>query len=240
VPLPVVGEPVSTWARLTGRWVPESLRGIRLDPGRRGAVVLALVAVAAAMVAAIGVWRDQPVVQQPPPLVSVLDPERTSGVSRPMSPPAPSAVTGAALGAPLVVSVVGKVRHPGLVSVPAGSRVADAIGKAGGPLPGADLSTLNLARRLGDGEQIPVGLPASALPPDIAPTPGAPAPAGPLDLNRATVEQLDALPGVGPVTARRILDWRTAHGGFSSVDQLREIPGIGERKFSQLKDLVTK
>jgi competence protein ComEA len=146
----------------------------------------------------------------------------------------------------LVVSVSGKVRRPGLVRVPDGARVADVLEAAGGPLPGTDLGGLNLARRVADGEQVAVGVPAA---PDAggAPSgaasaagdPGGAAPAGKIDLNRATVEQLDALPGVGPVTAQRILDWRTRNGRFARVDQLREVEGIGERRFAQLRDLVT-
>jgi competence protein ComEA len=114
---------------------------------------------------------------------------------------------------------------------------------AGGALPGTDLSALNLARRVVDGEQVAVGVPAA---PDAAPLaiPGAPpsqasgAPTGKVDLNAAAVEQLDALPGVGPVTAQRILEWRTRHGRFTRVEQLREIEGIGERRFAQLRELV--
>jgi len=120
---------------------------------------------------------------------------------------------------------------------------------AGGPQPGIDLSGLNLARRLVDGEQIAVGVPPA---PDAAGRPpagsaagagpagaGPAAPAGKVDLNTATVAQLDTLPGVGPVTAQHIVEWRTRNGRFARVDQLREIDGIGERRFQQLRDLVT-
>ena len=189
----------------------------------------------AAVCAAVGVWRDRPVAEAPPPLaVASTVPEDGAP---PAAPPADA-------GPPLVVSVAGKVRQPGLVHLPGGSRVADAIARAGGPLRGADLTTLNLARRLADGEQILVGLPQPVEP---APGPAAAAPRGPagaaatgkVDLNRATLEQLDTLPGVGPVTAQRILDWRSKHGRFTSVEQLREIEGIGERRFGQLKDQVS-
>jgi competence protein ComEA len=204
-------------------------------------VALVLVATVAAVLAAVGVWRDRPVPEAPPALASV------GAAEQPPSPPSPPPVAGA----PVVVSIVGKVRKPGLVRVPDGARVADAIGKAGGPLPGADLTTVNLARRVADGEQILVGLPQpSAAPsngaqPDAAPWGSAaggerPGTAGgKVDLNHATVEQLDTLPGVGPVTARHILDWRTQHGRFTSVEQLREVDGIGERRFQQLKSQVT-
>jgi competence protein ComEA len=233
-PLPVVSGPPRAFVRLIERWVPAGWRGARLDPGRRGAAVLTVVAAVAALVAAAGVWRDRPVEQAAPPLVSAVAPAEVPAA------PAHPAVSPPVDG-PLVVSVVGKVRHPGLVSVPGGSRVADAIGKAGGPLHGVDLSTVNLARRLSDGEQIAVGLPPASVQPAVEPAvPRDDAPAaGPIDLNRATLAQLDGLPGVGPVTAQRILDWRGKHGRFASIAQLREIPGIGERKFAQLKALVT-
>jgi competence protein ComEA len=137
-----------------------------------------------------------------------------------------------------VVSVVGRVARPGLVQLTDGTRVADALAAVGGALPGTDLMGLNIARRLSDGEQLLVG---------VAPPPGQPVdtPAsatagrsGPIDLNAATLEQLDGLPGVGAVTAQRIVDWRTAHGRFTSVDQLREVSGIGPARLSQLKKLV--
>jgi competence protein ComEA len=140
----------------------------------------------------------------------------------------------------VAVHVAGRVRRPGLVRLPAGSRVHDAIRAAGGVTSGGDLDAVNLARKLTDGEQIRVpghGDPAPPLPPCATPTAGA-TPATPLDLNTATIEQLDALPGVGEVTAGRILAYRSAHP-FTSVDQLLEVPGIGQRRFDQLKDLVT-
>jgi competence protein ComEA len=149
----------------------------------------------------------------------------------------PRAAPDAASADRVAVHVAGRVRRPRLVRLPAGSRVVDAIRAAGGAAAGADLDAVNLARRLVDGEQVRVpahGQAAAAPPPG---TPGAPA-AGPLDLNTATAEQLDALPGVGEVTAGRIVAYRTAHP-FTSVDELLEVPGIGQRRFEQLKDLVT-
>ena len=199
--------------------------------------MLSLVAALAAILAAVGVWRDRPVPVPAPPL-PLLTP-----AAAPASPA--SAVPTSPAGSPdVVVSVVGKVARPGLVRVPDGSRVADALTAAGGALPGTDLVALNLARRVADGEQLLVGVaPAPGQPVDGALPPaaaaGAPAAASPLvDLNTATLEQLDALPGVGPVTAQRIVDWRAAHGRFTSVDQLREVSGIGETRFARLKDLV--
>lgn len=152
--------------------------------------------------------------------------------------PAPlhvAASTVASANAPqIVVDVGGRVRHPGLVTLAAGSRVADAIAAAGGPLRAADLARINLAARVSDGQLLLVGVPGGAS----AEVAGASGGGGPVDLNGATVEQLDALPGVGPVLAQRIIDWRQAHGGFRTVDDLQQVPGIGARKFSDLKSLV--
>lgn len=231
-PLPVVSMARGRFKRLSDRWVPESWRGSRADPGRPAAKALVLVAVLAAVLAALGVWRDRPVTQAPPALAVVAP--------TPSTPAAASSATPTE--GPAVVSVVGKVRKPGLVRLAAGSRVADAIGKAGGPLPKTDLTTVNLARRVSDGEQIVVGLPQLAAP-ELSAGPVGGAPSGPaltekVDLNRATPEQFDGLPGVGPVTAQRIIEWRSKHGRFTAVEQLREIEGIGERRFGQLKDQV--
>lgn len=135
----------------------------------------------------------------------------------------------------IVVDVGGRVRHPGLVTLPAGARVADAIAAAGGALRPADLERIDLAAHVTDGQLLLIGVPGST-PGAVG---GAVAGSGPVDLNTATVEQLDALPGVGPVLAQRIVAWREAHGGFRSVDDLRQVPGIGARKFSDLKSLVS-
>ena len=157
----------------------------------------------------------------------------------------PSAAAGPA--GQVAVHVAGRVGRPGLVHLPAGSRVQDAIRAAGGATSGADLDAINLARKLTDGEQIRVPAPGDPAPPPqgvAAPgasgTPGGPGavPSAPLDLNTATVEQLDTLPGVGEVTAGRIVAYRTAHP-FTTVDELLEVPGIGQRRYDQLKDLVT-
>jgi competence protein ComEA len=137
----------------------------------------------------------------------------------------------------VAVHVAGRVRRPGLVRLAAGSRVQDALRAAGGVTAGADLDAVNLARKLVDGEQVRIPGRGEAV---AAPAPpgGTAVPAGPVDLNSATVEQLDALPGVGEVTAGRIVAYRSAHP-FTSVDELLEVPGIGQRRFEQLKDLVT-
>ncbi|MDQ6874789.1 MAG: ComEA family DNA-binding protein, partial [Actinomycetota bacterium] len=125
---------------------------------------------------------------------------------------------------------------PGLFTLPAGARVADALRAAGGVRPGVSIGLLNLARRLVDGEQVVVGATAS---PDGGPVPPPGGPGPLLDLNSATVAQLDALPGVGPVLAARIVAYRTQHGAFRSVDQLRDVTGIGDAKFADLRPLVT-
>ncbi|MGW5471341.1 helix-hairpin-helix domain-containing protein [Streptomyces chartreusis] len=144
----------------------------------------------------------------------------------------------------IVVDVGGKVREPGIHRLPAGSRVADALRAAGGVRPGTNTDTLNRARFLVDGEQVIVGSPATPAPEagtsagmGGAAAPGA-APAAPVPLNTATVDQLDTLPGVGPVLAQHIIDYRTQHGGFRSVDELREVNGIGDRRFADLRNLV--
>ena len=197
--------------------------GTRLDPGRRGAVALVALALVAALVAGAVVLRGRPQ-EVAVPVVAA------PGV------PLPGASVSAAPATEVVVAVGGKVRRPGLVRLPTGSRVDDAVRAAGGPLPGAEIGQLNLARRLVDGEQVLVGVPAQAA----AGGPGpAAAPGGLLDLNTATASDFDALPGIGPVLAQRIVDWRTEHGRFASVDQLREVTGIGEAKYGDLEDKVT-
>jgi competence protein ComEA len=138
----------------------------------------------------------------------------------------------------LVVHVVGSVRRPGLYRLRDGSRIADAVRRAGGPTRKADLALVNLAAPVADGTQIVVPGRGSAGA-AAAPSAGSPgAPAGPVHLNTATLEQLDALPGVGPVTAQRILDYRQKHGAFHSVDDLDAVSGIGPARLEQLHDLV--
>ena len=141
----------------------------------------------------------------------------------------------------LVIHVVGAVRRPGLYRLRHGSRIADAVSRAGGATPRADLALVNLAAPLADGSQVVV--PRRAPPAEVgAPDPSGEATGGagqgPVHLNTATLEQLDALPGVGPVTAQKILDYRQEHGAFASVDDLDAIPGIGPARLEQLRGVV--
>ena len=136
----------------------------------------------------------------------------------------------------LVVHVVGAVRRAGLFRLRDGSRVADALARAGGPTRRADLAAVNLAAPLVDGEQVVV---PRRGPPGSTESSAAPGSGTKVSLGSATVEQLDELPGVGPVTAQKIVDWRATHGPFRSVDDLDEVPGIGPARIEQLRDLVT-
>jgi competence protein ComEA len=139
--------------------------------------------------------------------------------------------------AAVVVDVAGKVRKPGIVELPAGSRVVDALRAVGGPRPGVDTSALNLARLLVDGEQIVVGEHTPAMPSGGS---GASTTAAlaPINLNTATQEQLEALPGIGPVTAQAILTWRAENGSFTSVDELLEVSGIGDATLADIEAYV--
>jgi competence protein ComEA len=138
----------------------------------------------------------------------------------------------------VVVDVAGAVRRPGLYRLQEGSRIDDAITLAGGPTPKAQLGAVNLAAPVADGEQVVVpGRGAPGVVPAAAPAAGS-SPSAPLDLNSATLEQLENLPGIGPVTAQKILDYRQAHGAFHSVTELQGVPGIGPAHMAQLKGLV--
>jgi len=139
----------------------------------------------------------------------------------------------------VVVHVVGAVNEPGLYTLDEGSRIDDAVRRAGGAKPKAALELVNLAAPVADGQQVVVPMrsgPAGA--PATAESASGGAAGGPVHLNTATLEDLDALPGIGPVTAQKILDYRTARGAFSSVDELDAVPGIGPARLEQLKPLV--
>ncbi|WP_237568859.1 ComEA family DNA-binding protein [Mycolicibacterium lacusdiani] len=231
------------------RWLPDTpptgraqwLTALRADPGRTGVIGLSVVGVVAVVVTVLTLAGNDP-----PPVVSANLPPVQMVSTAPASPSSPSAEQ------PVVVSVVGLVHRPGLVTLTAGARVDDALAAAGGVLDGADLLGLNVARRVADGEQIVVGiagLPGAppAMGSSIASAPGDADPAaaggpeaapGPVNLNTATVEQLDELPGVGPVTASAIIAWRDANGPFTGIEQLGEVDGIGPARLEKLRDLV--
>jgi competence protein ComEA len=246
---------------LLPRWLPDASQSrgwvarIRADPGRAGAIALAVVAALAVLVTVFTLVRDRPA----PVMSAKLPPVEKASTATPRSSASPGAGQPAGSDRPVVVSVVGLVHTPGLVTLAPGARIADALQAAGGPVNGADTIGLNMARPVGDGEQIVVGLaPISGQPTALgssvasgsAPPPRAPGPAAPvsgtakpkagevLDLNTATVEQLDALPGVGPVTAAAIVAWRQANGKFTSVDQLADVDGIGPARLNKLRPLV--
>ncbi len=155
-------------------------------------------------------------------------------------PPDPGAsATGASAGR-VVVDVVGAVRQPGLYRLPQGSRIADAVARAGGAIGKAELAQVNLAAPLADGEQVvvPKRGAAGAVAPSGAGAGAGAGPPAPVQLSTATLEQLETLPGIGPVMAQKILDYRTKHGAFSSVDELDAVSGIGPKRLDQLRDLV--
>ncbi|QCQ91653.1 ComEA family DNA-binding protein [Rhodococcus sp. SGAir0479] len=241
----------SDWAPDSSRW-----RAARWSPGRGGVVVLVVVGLVAVVVAALTVWRDRPTAQAVPPLPAVeVRPadEADAGTEGAVGTPAETSPPAAA--EELVVSVVGLVDRAGLVRLAPGSRVADALAAAGGPRPGADVLGLNMAERVDDGDQILVG----AVAPDGGPTTvgsarvgsgaaavgsaGVPADAnskaGKVNLNAAGEADLDALPGVGPVTAAAIVAWRQSNGKFTDVEQLGEVDGIGPARLAKLRELVT-
>jgi competence protein ComEA len=188
-------------------------------------------------------------VAQAPPLV--LTPV-VAGQAQSAPPEPPLAETDSA-AEEIVVSVIGMVRAPGIVRLPPGSRVADALAAAGGARAGADTSSLNLAQRLSDGDQISVAAPgesAEAPPPNAAGGSGVSGPGASqsgsaagesalVNLNTATQAELEGLPGIGPVMAGSIISWRDAHGRFTSIEQLSEVDGIGPTRLEKPRPLVT-
>ncbi|WP_199185872.1 ComEA family DNA-binding protein [Streptomyces carminius] len=218
----------------------------------RALAALALV-LAVALGLAVHHFRDgRPQAVRVPPVESVSRARAAAPSGLPSAPPSglpagPPAVPASG-GKPLMVDVTGEVRRPGVHRLPAGARVADALRAAGGIRPGTELHGLNRARLVADGEQIVVGQPPTAPAVPAAPAGstaasavtggGGPQPGVPVSLSSATADQLDALPGIGPVMAQRIIDYRNQHGGFTSVEQLREVNGIGERRFADLKPLI--
>lgn len=228
--------------------VPESLRRPRLDVSRRqvlavgGAAVVALLVLALRLAVAQAGAEPVPVSATPAGLVSRSVPSALASDGAAAGGGASGGAGGGPTGAAaqVVVHIVGQVAHPGLVTLPAGARVADAIRAAGGALETADLGGVNLARILVDAEQVVVPKPGEWVPSSSggAPTGGGSGSGGLVNLNAATLSDLDGLPGIGPVLAQRILDWRTEHQRFSSIDELGEVPGIGPKLLAQLRSKV--
>ena len=189
----------------------------------RGAHVRVLVTIAVAAGVLLTWW-----LLSERPRTSTPDPIALSAESTPSASASPSGE--------LVIDVVGKVRRPGIVTLPAGSRVHEAVAKAGGVRGKVDTSALNMARVLTDGEQIIVGAPAPSAP---AGGPASTATGARISLATATLEQLDTLPGIGPVTAQAILDHRAENGPFRSVDDLLDVRGIGPATLDDFRDQVT-
>ncbi|MGN6634819.1 MAG: helix-hairpin-helix domain-containing protein [Oryzihumus sp.] len=229
--------------------LPDPLRGAATRPRRLAVLGLLLTLVGATVLFGVRVaWARQAATPHPVAGVGAgAGPSGLVGRSVPSAFASGSTTAGAsATAGVVVVDVVGQVRRPGVVRLPTGSRVFDAVTRAGGALPGADLAQVNLARVLVDGEQVRGPKPGQVV--AAAPGPAATGAAGAsggggaagdvVNLNAADATALDSLPGVGPVLAQRILDWRTEHGRFSSVDELGEVSGIGDKLMSQLRPKV--
>jgi competence protein ComEA len=226
-PLPPVGQ---------HRWrtaADEVLRRLPL-PARAWLPAAAMAIVALAAVGAVVWLRPDRAGPMAIPQAAPAAPEPSVG------PPVRGATTPSTAPEEVVVDVSGAVVRPGLVRLRTGARVADAVAAAGGPAPGANLTTLNQARVLADGEQVRVpreGEPPPPPPPVPSSSAGSPA-LVPVDLNRATTDELDVLPGVGPATAAAIVSWREENGGFRRVEDLLEVPGIGPARLERLRPHV--
>ncbi|MFH8236530.1 helix-hairpin-helix domain-containing protein [Streptomyces sp. NPDC018321] len=235
-----------TWRERAGQALRERVPvwlQTRCGVERRSAVALTVLLVVAAVFAVQHFWtgRTQPV--SAPEVVREAAAygagEKSEAADGRTAPDPPTGTAPATAGAEIVVDVGGKVREPGVHRLPAGSRVEDALRAAGGVRSGTKTDGLNRARFLVDGEQVIVGAPAQPAGAGPSGAAGGPAaPAAPVSLNTATADQLDTLPGVGPVLAQHIIDYRTRNGGFRSVDELREVNGIGDRRFADLRNLV--
>lgn len=246
------GRAVGAWQERAGLAMRERMPvwlQVRCGLERRSVLALTVVLVAAAVLATQHFWTGRAQSVRAPEVVRAAAPVGAvrAGAG---GTAVPRGVAGAA-GAQIVVDVSGKVREPGVHRLPAGSRVTDALRAAGGVRPGTKTDGLNRARFLVDGEQVVVGGPAPVPGAVLSGTGGsggggaggamggpAVGPAAPVPLNTATVDQLDTLPGVGPVLAQHIIDYRTQHGGYRSVDELRDVNGIGDRRFADLRNLV--
>jgi competence protein ComEA len=252
--------------------MPVALRGARVAVSVRAVVGFVVVLVVAVVFFAVRVARAQEAAApQPVPsgeglvgrtsVPSAFTSARSGGGTTSAGAVSDATLTSgaSARGSPgrlVVIDVVGQVVRPGVVTVPDGSRVIDVLTAVGGPLPGADVQRLNLARLVADGEQVFVPRPGETPPILVGTLGGAGsgasgggsgaggtsggvgAASAPVDLNTATLAALDTLPGVGPVLAQRILDWRAQHGRFSSVDELGEVSGIGDKLLEQIRPKV--
>jgi competence protein ComEA len=233
--VPVPGRHAARRRAAAPALVPESLRG-RISLGPTQLLVIAvLVAIGLAVTAWWVVRGDPERLEAPGPLAASAAPLADATAASSLETPA--AETAPPGGAGVTVDVAGKVRKPGIVVLDAGARVVDALKAAGGARPGVDLSSLNLARVLVDGEQVVVGSPAAA--PAVVPSEGGVAGGALVNLNTATQVELESLPEVGPVTAEAILAWRSEHGGFTAVDELLEVDGIGDATLAQIAPHVT-
>ncbi len=252
-PPPTEAAPSAVRVPVPGRHAsrrPRARPGLPTGPLLLAPAHLAVLAVAVALALALTSWwvvRSDPVPVAAPATpgpgetaapLTLLEPE-----GAPVGAAAEAGAAEAGAGV-VVVDVAGRVRRPGVVELPVGSRVVDALEAAGGVRGGVDLSALNLARVLVDGEQVLVGAqpaPAVGAVPGTAapPVPGATAPAALVDLNTADQAALEALPDIGPVTAQAILAWRTENGGFTAVQELLEVDGIGPATLETLAPLVT-
>lgn len=251
--------------------LPSSLRDSRWAPSRSAALGVVLVVAVVAAVFGVRVWlagsgggddigvraggsapsgvsRGTSTLARASPTGSSTGDAAVSGGSGDSSPAPP----GGAVGGMLVVHVVGQVARPGVYTMAAGARVADAVKSAGGATRAADLAAVNLARMLVDGEQVVVPKPGESVPAQsgaVVPGGGGSGSSagggagggvgGKVSLNSADLSALDTLPGVGPVLAQRILDWRTEHGRFTAIEELGEVSGIGEKLLAQLTPKVT-
>ncbi|MGY1746496.1 ComEA family DNA-binding protein [Blastococcus sp. SYSU D00695] len=206
---------------------------VRVAPTRGNVRALLVTAVAGAVLLVGWTWLDRPRAEPVEDRPAAAVPSAPAAASPSVGPAADTAPT-------VTVSVVGRVARPGLVVLPEGSRVADAVAAAGGLLPDTDPATVNLAAVVSDGQQIAVGVPGAPAPgaaPGAAPAPAASG--GRTSLNTATAAELDALPGIGPVLAQRIVDHRARNGPFTAIEQLEDVPGIGPATYDELVDLVT-